>query len=167
MIEIKNITKTFNKKTVLNGLSLDIKQGEIMAIIGRSGGGKSVLLKHIIGLLKPDSGNIFIKGEDIARARGRSLDRIRNMFGVLFQGGALFDSMTVFENIAFPLKEKTKLGRLEISQRVNMALTDVGLTDVEDKYPAELSGGMRKRVALARALITEPELVLFDEPTTG
>lgn len=167
MIEIKNLTKSFNKQTVLSNISLSIKQGEIMAIIGRSGGGKSVLLKHIIGLLKPDSGSIYIKGEDIVKAKGKSLDKIRNMFGVLFQGGALFDSMTVFENIAFPLKEKTKLTRHEIFERVKTALADVGLTDVEDKYPAELSGGMKKRVALARALISEPELVLFDEPTTG
>ncbi|MCX8026572.1 MAG: ABC transporter ATP-binding protein [Thermodesulfovibrionales bacterium] len=167
MIEITDLTKTFDKKYVLNGLSLSIRQGEIIAIIGRSGGGKSVLLKHIIGLLKPDSGSIFIKGHDIVKAKGKTLQHIRNMFGVLFQGGALFDSMTVFDNVAFPLKEKTKLNKNEIKERVNTALLDVGLTDVEYKYPAELSGGMKKRVALARALITEPELVLFDEPTTG
>lgn len=167
MIEINNLTKSFNKKSVLNNLSLTIRQGEIMAIIGRSGGGKSVLLKHIIGLLKPDSGSISIMGEDIVRAKGKSLDNIRNMFGVLFQGGALFDSMTVFENVAFPLKEKTKLSRSVIADKVKMALIDVGLTDIDDKYPAELSGGMKKRVALARALISQPELLLFDEPTTG
>ncbi|HIJ60165.1 MAG TPA: ABC transporter ATP-binding protein [Nitrospirae bacterium] len=167
MIEIKELNKSFGNLKVLRNLSLTINDKEIVAIIGRSGGGKSVLLKHIMGIIKPDSGSVFINGEDISRAKGKELDRIRSRCGVLFQGGALFDSMTIYENIAFPLKEKTKLLNNVIKEKVKEALHDVGLTDIEDKYPAEISGGMKKRVALARALITEPELVLFDEPTTG
>ncbi len=167
MIEIRDISKSFGQLKVLNGLSLTIARGEIMAIIGRSGSGKSVFLKHLIGLIKPDSGSIEINGIDIVSAKGRELQQVRAKFGVLFQGGALFDSMTVFENIAFPLAEKYKIDKQEIAQRVTEALSDVGLSGIEHKYPAEISGGMKKRVALARALITRPEILLFDEPTTG
>lgn len=167
MIDIREISKSFGKLKVLDNLSITIAEKEIVAIIGRSGGGKSVFLKHLMGIIKPDSGSILIGGEDITKAQGRELDRIRSRCGVLFQGGALFDSMTVYENVAFPLKEKTSLSDKEIIEKVKEALCDVGLSDIEDKYPAELSGGMKKRVALARALITEPEIVLFDEPTTG
>ncbi|MEN2995213.1 MAG: ABC transporter ATP-binding protein [Thermodesulfovibrio sp.] len=167
MIEIKDLYKSFGKQQVLKGVNLVIKEGEVTAIIGRSGGGKSVLLKHIIGLLKPDKGSIFIKGQDITKLKGKKLDEIRADIGVVFQGGALFDSMTVYENVAFPLVEKTKLTKKEIHERVIKALTDVGLQGMEYKYPAELSGGMRKRVALARALIAHPKILLFDEPTTG
>lgn len=167
MIEIIQLYKSFGKQKVLNGVNLKIKDGEVTAIIGRSGGGKSVLLKHIIGLLKPDSGSILINGEDITRVSQKRLDEIRSEIGVVFQGGALFDSMTVYENVVFPLKEKTKLSKNEIHERVMNALNDVGLNGMEYKYPAELSGGMRKRVALARALIGQPKIILFDEPTTG
>ncbi len=167
MIEIRNLHKSFGKQQVLKGVNLSIQEGEVTAIIGRSGGGKSVLLKHIIGLLKPDRGSILIKGEDITKLKGQRLDEIRADIGVVFQGGALFDSMTVYENVAFPLREKTKLGKKEIHDRVIQALGDVGLEEMQNKYPAELSGGMRKRVALARALIGKPKIILFDEPTTG
>jgi len=167
VIEIRNLHKSFGKQQVLKGVNLSIQEGEVTAIIGRSGGGKSVLLKHIIGLLKPDRGSILIKGEDITKLKGQRLDEIRADIGVVFQGGALFDSMTVYENVAFPLREKTKLGKKEIHDRVIQALGDVGLEEMQNKYPAELSGGMRKRVALARALIGKPKIILFDEPTTG
>jgi len=167
MIEIKNLYKSFGHQQVLKGVNLVINEGEVTAVIGRSGGGKSVLLKHIIRLLKPDSGSIIIKGEDITKLTGKKLDEIRSDIGVVFQGGALFDSMTVYDNVAFPLTEKTKLDKKEIHEKVMKALSDVGLEGMEYKYPAELSGGMRKRVALARALIGHPKIILFDEPTTG
>lgn len=167
MIEIKDLKKSYGSQDVLKGVNLTIGDGELVAIIGRSGIGKSVLLKHIIGLLKPDSGSIIVNGRDITRLRAGDLDEIRSKFAYLFQGGALFDSLTAFQNVAFPLREKTKLGKVEIRERVLKALSDVELDDISRKYPAELSGGMKKRVALARALIMEPEVVLFDEPTTG
>jgi phospholipid/cholesterol/gamma-HCH transport system ATP-binding protein len=167
VIEISNLRKSFGKQTVLNGLNLRIGNEELAAVIGGSGSGKSVLLKHLIGILKPDEGAILIEGLDITRARGRELDEVRTKFGVVFQEGALFDSLTVFGNVAFPLREKTKLGKEEVRERVMQALEDVGLRGMETKYPAEISGGMKRRVALARALITEPKIVLFDEPTTG
>jgi len=167
MIEIKNLYKSFGHQQVLKGVNLVINEGEVTAVIGRSGGGKSVLLKHIIRLLKPDSGSIIIKGEDITKLAGKKLDEIRSNIGVVFQGGALFDSMTVYDNVAFPLTEKTKLDKKEVHEKVMKALSDVGLQGMEYKYPAELSGGMRKRVALARALIGHPKIILFDEPTTG
>ncbi|MCL4475531.1 MAG: ABC transporter ATP-binding protein [Nitrospirae bacterium] len=167
MINIVGLQKSFGEQKVLSGVSLSISDKELIAIIGESGGGKSVLLRHLIGLLKPDRGKIVVEGEDITKMSGRELDGIRQKFGVVFQGGALFDSLTIYENVAFPLKEKMKLSRREINERVEDALEDVGLRGMEDKYPAEISGGMKKRVALARALITEPKIVLFDEPTTG
>lgn len=167
MIEIVNLRKAFNGQEVLNGLSLKIGNKELVAIVGQSGAGKSVLLKHLIGIVKPDEGRILLEGVDITTARGRELDAIRNKFGVVFQEGALFDSLTVYENIAFPLREKTKLHEDDIRERVWHALEDVGLKEMGTKYPAEISGGMKRRVALARALITEPAIVLFDEPTTG
>ncbi|HSB31917.1 MAG TPA: ABC transporter ATP-binding protein [Candidatus Sulfobium mesophilum] len=167
MIKIINLKKGFGRQEVLNGLNLKILNKELVAVIGRSGGGKSVLLKHLIGIVKPDHGKVLIEGVDITSVSGRELDRVREKFGVVFQEGALFDSLTVYENIAFPLREKTRLGRGEIEARVNDALEDVGLKEMGDKYPAEISGGMKRRVALARALITEPSIVLFDEPTTG
>ncbi len=167
MIEIRNLRKSFGRQTVINGLNLRIGNEELAAVIGGSGSGKSVLLKHLIGILKPDGGNILIGGVDITQARGAELDDVRSKFGVVFQEGALFDSMTVFGNIAFPLREKTKLGKEEVRDRVTRAIEDVGLKGMEAKYPAEISGGMKRRVALARALITEPKIVLFDEPTTG
>ncbi len=167
VIKVDELRKSFGQQAVLNGLSIEIARGEILAIIGRSGTGKSVLLKHLIGLLRPDSGRVLIAGEDIHRARGRHLARIRERLDMLFQGGALFDSLSVKENIAFPLREKTKMSEVEIHASVSNCLKDVGLEGIEDKFPAELSGGMRKRVALARALVQRPEIMLFDEPTTG
>jgi phospholipid/cholesterol/gamma-HCH transport system ATP-binding protein len=167
MIEVIRIRKSFGGQSVLNGLSMRIGEGELAAVIGGSGGGKSVFLKHLIGILRPDEGQILIDGVDITKARGRQLDRVRENFGVVFQEGALFDSLSVFDNIAFPLREKTKLHNDEVEQRVIRALEDVGLKGMEMKFPAEISGGMKRRVALARALITEPKIVLFDEPTTG
>jgi phospholipid/cholesterol/gamma-HCH transport system ATP-binding protein len=152
---------------VLNGVSLRVEKGEIIAIIGGSGVGKSVLLKHITGLIRPDRGSISVDGRDVTDLRGKGLQQYRERLGFLFQGGALFDSMTVFENVAFPLREKTRLPENEIKELVNEKLGHVGMHDEGEKYPAELSGGMKKRAALARALISNPEIMLFDEPTTG
>ena len=167
MIEIINLNKAFGSQKVLNGANLTIPDREVVTIMGKSGCGKSVLIKHIIGLLSPDKGSVVIDGVDITTLDINGLDRIREKLGVLFQGGALFDSLTVTENVAFQLNEKTKLGKGDIRDRVMQALEDVGLKDMGNKYPAELSGGMKKRAGLARALITEPAIVLFDEPTTG
>ena len=167
MIRVQGLHKRFGAQPVLRGLDLDIATGEIMVIIGRSGGGKSVLLKHLIGLLRPDAGSVSVDGTEITRLRGRELDRVRERYGVVFQGGALFDSMSVFDNVAFPLREKTSLRAAEIQGRVEEKLDQVGLAGMGHKNPAEISGGMRKRVAIARALVTEPEIVFFDEPTTG
>ncbi|MGH7367706.1 MAG: ABC transporter ATP-binding protein [Candidatus Rokuibacteriota bacterium] len=167
MIRIQGLHKRFGSQPVLRGLGLDIATGEIMVVIGRSGGGKSVLLKHLIGLLRPDAGTVTVDGTEITRLRGGDLDRVRERYGVVFQGGALFDSMTVSDNVAFALREKTRLGRAEIQGRVEEKLEQVGLAGMGHKNPAEISGGMRKRVAIARALVTEPEIVFFDEPTTG
>jgi len=167
MIEIQDLYKSFNHRDVLNGLSLKVQKGEILAVIGGSGVGKSVLLKHITGLIRPDRGVIKVDGQEVTSLRGKQLVHYRERIGFLFQGGALFDSMTVFENVAFPLREKTKLTEKKISTSVYEILEHVGMQDDGDKYPAELSGGMQKRAALARALITNPEIMLFDEPTTG
>ncbi|MCL4491875.1 MAG: ATP-binding cassette domain-containing protein [Nitrospirae bacterium] len=151
----------------MKGINLTILDREVVAIIGESGGGKSVLLKHLIGILKPDKGKILVDGVDITKVGRRELDRIRDRFGVVFQGSALFDSMTIFENVAFPLNEKTKLGKNEIQGKALRALEDVGLKGIENKYPSEISGGMKRRVALARALVIGPDTIFFDEPTTG
>jgi phospholipid/cholesterol/gamma-HCH transport system ATP-binding protein len=152
---------------VLKGINLRIEEGEVLALIGPSGYGKSVLLKHIMGLMKPDRGTVLIKGRDINKIKGKALNDIKAQFGVLFQGGALFDSLTVYDNVAFPLVEKTKLNPMEVRERVMRELEQVGLKGMENKYPAEISGGMKKRVAMARAIIMEPKIVFFDEPTTG
>ncbi len=167
MIAVRGLTKTFGRQTVLRGVDLDVPAGSIMVVIGRSGGGKSVFLKHLLGLLRPDRGTVMIDGVEVTSLRGGALDAIRRRYGVVFQGGALFDSLTCFANVAFPLREKSRLPGAEIRERVHRALEQVGLAGVEHKYPAEISGGMRKRVAIARALVTEPEIVFFDEPTTG
>jgi len=167
MIQLTDLHKTFGRQNVLNGLSLTIPDGEITAIIGPSGEGKSVLLRHIIGLMQPDSGRISVDGENIIGIRRSEMNRIREKFGMLFQNAALFDSMNVFENVAFPLQEKTSLSKAEIRDRVLSALEDVGLKNVEQKFTDELSGGMKKRVGLARALLLNPKIILFDEPTTG
>jgi phospholipid/cholesterol/gamma-HCH transport system ATP-binding protein len=167
VIKLTNVYKSFGSQTVLNGLDLTIPAGQITTIIGPSGEGKSVLIKHMIGLLQPDSGRIEVDGESIVGLRGANLNKIREKFGMLFQSAALFDSMDVFENVAFPLREKTKLSKAEIRTRVLAALEDVGLKNVENKFTDELSGGMKKRVGLARALLLNPKIILFDEPTTG
>ena len=167
MIKVEGVTKSFGAQPVLRGVDLEVPDGSITVIIGRSGGGKSVFLKHLLGLMRPDAGRVLIGGVEVTQLRGRALDRVRERYGVVFQGGALFDSLTCAENLAFPLREKTALTRAQIAERVATGLGRVGLADVGAKYPAEVSGGMRKRVAIARALVTEPEIVFFDEPTTG
>jgi phospholipid/cholesterol/gamma-HCH transport system ATP-binding protein len=167
MIRVKGLRKSFHGQPVLKGIDLEVPDGSITIIIGRSGGGKSVLLKHLLGLLRPDGGQIEVDDVDLTRLRGRALDDVRKRYGVVFQGGALFDSMTCRANVAFPLREKFRLSGAAIGTRVNVALDRVGLAGIGDKYPEEVSGGMRKRVAIARALVTEPEIVFFDEPTTG
>lgn len=167
MIKVINLRKSFNGQEVLKGVNLDIPKGKRTAIIGRSGCGKSVLLKHLVGLIKPDSGEIYVDDVDIAKLGKGELNRIRRKFGMVFQGGALFDSMTVFENIAFPLRELADIKEDEIFERVMDMLKQVGLAGMEYKYPEEISGGMKKRVGIARALILKPEFVFFDEPTTG
>ena len=167
MIEARNLQKSYGAQKILDGVSFRIVNGESVVIIGRSGGGKSVLLKHLIGLLKPDSGEVLIDGENIELMNERQLLRIRRNFGMVFQGAALFDSMTVAENVAFGLRRHEHLTEVEISKRVAETLEMVDLPGTEGKNPAELSGGMRKRVSLARAIIYEPKIVLYDEPTTG
>jgi len=167
MIEIKNLSKSFHNHEVLNQLNLNIQTGETMVVIGRSGVGKTVLLKNIIGLLKPDSGEVLIDGQDITKLEGKELDKIRLKFGMLFQGSALFDSLTVRENVGFSLKEHTRQTDKQIDQQVKEALDLVGLTGIESLMPAELSGGMKKRVGFARAICIRPDIILYDEPTTG
>lgn len=167
MIEIENLYKSFNQRDVLKGISLRVEKGEILAVIGGSGVGKSVFLKHISGLMRPQHGKIVVDGLEVARMRGKALEKYRERLGFLFQGGALFDSMSVYENVAFPIREKTRLKEKKIRDLVYTMLEQVGMREEGDKYPAELSGGMKKRAALARALITNPEIMLFDEPTTG
>lgn len=167
MIEVIDLYKSFNNHGVLKGINLKIEEGETLALIGGSGKGKSVLLKIIIGLMRPDRGKVLIDNQDISRLRGKALKRLKERCGIVFQGGALFDSLTVFENIAFPLEEKTRMKASQIRETVLRELARVGLSGAENKYPAEISGGMKKRVALARCLVMNPEIVLFDEPTTG
>ncbi len=167
MIEIINLYKQFGNHPVLNGANLKIRDGETIVIIGRSGGGKTVLLKHMIGLMQPDSGQVIVDGQEVSRMTGPGLAVLRLKFGMLFQGAALFDSLTVGENVAFPLREHTRMGEEEIAARVSECLGLVGLRGIEHLKPAELSGGMRKRVGLARALAMRPQVVLYDEPTTG
>jgi len=167
MIKIEDLHKSFNGVAVLKGVSLEVEQGELLALIGRSGYGKSVLLKHVAGLLRPDQGRVLVEDQDICRLRGTELIRVRNRLGFLFQSGALFDSMTIFDNVAFPLREKTKLSEQEIREKVMAELEQVGLLGSEEKYPSQISGGMVKRASLARALVEEPEIMLIDEPTTG
>jgi len=167
MIEVRNLEKSFGTQKVLDGVNLRIETGESVVIIGRSGGGKSVLLKHIIGLLQPDSGEVLIDGENIEPMNERELLRVRSKFGMLFQGAALFDSMTVAENVGFAFRRNKKMTQAEIDCKVAEALEVVELPGVQDKRPSELSGGMRKRVGLARAIVYRPQFVLYDEPTTG
>ena len=167
MIQIQDLRKSFDGTEVLRGVDFEIHDGETVVIIGRSGGGKSVLLKHLCGLLRPDTGRVIVDGVDIEPLSERELTPIRKKFGVLFQGAALFDSMTVFDNVAFRLREERKLDEDEISNRVGQALGIVDLVKAKDKKPAELSGGMKKRAALARAVVANPKYILYDEPTTG
>ncbi len=167
MIEIKNLKKRFGKKEVLRGVHLSIKTGETMVIIGRSGCGKSVLLKHVVGLLKGDEGEVIVDGQVISSMSREELYRIRTKFGYLFQGAALFDSMTVGENVGLALRENYQMSEQKIREIVAEKLALVGLPNIEQMKPSELSGGMRKRVGLARALATNPEYIFYDEPTTG
>ncbi|MDI6687610.1 MAG: ABC transporter ATP-binding protein [Desulfobacterales bacterium] len=167
MIELIKVCKSFKGQKVLDNLDLKIEPEKITVVIGRSGGGKSVLLKHIMGLIKPDSGQVLVNGIDTSKLNDKELNEVRKIFGMLFQDAALFDSMTVGENVAFPLKEHTKLSKKEIDKIVEEKLLKVGLKNVTHKMPSELSGGMRKRVGLARAIALNPKIVLFDEPTTG
>jgi len=167
MIEIKNLKKRFGKNEVLKGVNLEIEEGKTTVIIGASGCGKSVLLKHIVGLLKPDDGTILIDGEDITKMTEKEIYAIRKKFGFLFQSAALFDSMTVGENVGIALRENTNTASKEIDRIVSQKLGLVNLPGTENLMPAELSGGMRKRVGLARALATNPQYILYDEPTTG
>jgi phospholipid/cholesterol/gamma-HCH transport system ATP-binding protein len=167
MIQTQALKKSFGPQSILDGVDLCIESGESAVIIGRSGGGKSVLLKHLIGLLQPDSGEVLVDGENIGRLNERQLLRVRRKFGMVFQGAALFDSMSVEENVAFGLRRHENLTETEIAKRVAAALEMVDLPGTQKKNPAELSGGMRKRVGLARAIIYEPQFILYDEPTTG
>jgi len=167
MIRVVDLHKAFGRQPVLKGINLDLETGKITTIIGGSGSGKTVLLKHLNALLLPDRGSVLVNGTDITKIGESALNNIRQKFGVLFQGAALLDSMTIYDNVAFPLREKTKLPETEIQTRVEERLAQVGLSGMGYKYPAEVSGGMKKRAGLARALAMEPEIVLFDEPTTG
>ena len=167
MIQVESLYKSFDRLEVLKGVSLRVEKGEILALIGGSGHGKTVILKHVAGLIRPDRGRVTIGGKDIYSLGGEELEELRSHLGFLFQSGALFSSMTVFDNVAFPLREKTRFGEQEIREKVLTVLEQVGLKGAEDKYPAQISGGMIKRTALARALVRNPEIMLFDEPTTG
>ncbi len=166
-ISLQHLHKSFDGKKVLRDMSVDVEQGESVVIVGGSGTGKSVTLKHIIGLLRPDKGRVLVNDEDITAMSDVELNRFRRHFGMSFQEGALFDSMSVFENIAFPLRRHTKMSEAEIRARVEECLEDVHLHNVEKKRPSELSGGMRRRVGFARAISLKPDILLFDEPTTG
>jgi phospholipid/cholesterol/gamma-HCH transport system ATP-binding protein len=167
MIQFKNLVKRFGERTVLNGLSLDVRKGEILFILGTSGTGKSVLLKNIVGLLRPDEGQIWIDGEEVSKISEEEYLPIRKKCGMVFQHPALFDSMTVFENVAFGLRRHSMYSESEIHDKVKNALALVHLQGVESKMPAEISYGMQKRVSLARTVALEPKILLFDEPTTG
>ncbi len=167
MIRVENLHRSFDGNTVLRDVSFEVAKGELVALIGRSGGGKSVLLKHMAGLKSPDSGKVLMDDRDIHAMNRTALKGLRDRLGFLFQGGALFDSMTVYENVAFPLQEKHSLKADIIREKVRVELDHVGLSGAENKHPSQLSGGMIKRAALARALVQEPEVMFFDEPTTG
>ena len=167
MIRVVDLHKSFGTQEVLKGVNLEFVTGKTTTIVGTSGCGKTVLLKHLNLLLRPDRGQILVDGTDITKLKQKDLYEIRSRFGVLFQGAALLDSMTIFDNVAFPLRERTDLNETEIQKKVDDRLEQVGLEGMGYKFPAELSGGMRKRAGLARALVTDPEIVLFDEPTTG
>ena len=166
-IRVVNLYKSFGESQVLRGVNLEVRQGESMVVIGGSGSGKTVLIKCIIGLMRPDEGQIYVDGLEISSLNEKGMNEVRKKFGMLFQWGALFDSMTVWENVGFGLRHRTDLKEEEIRKIASEKLALVGLENVEDLMPAELSGGMRKRVSLARAIAIEPEILLYDEPTTG
>jgi phospholipid/cholesterol/gamma-HCH transport system ATP-binding protein len=166
-IQIIDLHKSFGVQNVLDGINLEIEKGKITVIIGKSGGGKSVLLKHLIGLMKPDSGEIWVNETEITKLKEKDLNRVRKSFGMLFQEAALFDSMDVFDNVAFPLREHRRPSEREVERIVEERLKRVGLLGFGEKMPSELSGGMKKRVGLARALVMDPDIILFDEPTSG
>ncbi|MEI8345333.1 MAG: ABC transporter ATP-binding protein [Candidatus Omnitrophota bacterium] len=167
IISVRDLTKSFGGRKILDGVSMDIYEGETIVVMGGSGCGKSTFLRHLIGAIEPDKGQIHLFGKDIARASSDELDAMRKKFGMLFQSGALFDSMSVGENIALPLREHTKLDESVIGIMIKMMLEHVGLRGFEDLMPSQLSGGMKKRVGLARALIMDPKIVFYDEPTAG
>jgi len=166
-IRIVDLHKSFGSQKVLDGIDLTIEKGKTTVIIGKSGGGKTVFLKHLIGLMKPDRGEIWVNGTEITHLKEQELNEVRKSFGMLFQEAALFDSMNVFDNVAFPLREHKKMSEKEIERIVEERLKQVGLLGFGDKMPSELSGGMKKRVGLARALVLDPEIILFDEPTSA
>ena len=166
-ISIRNLTKSFGSRTVLEDITFDIPKGEVTVVLGPSGTGKSVFLRHLIGLLRPDSGEVWVGDKNVPTLKNRELLEVRKKFGVLFQDGALFGSMTVYDNTSFPLREHTRKNEKEIEEIVMEKLTMVGLADARDLFPGEISGGMRKRAGLARALVLDPEIVLFDEPDSG
>ncbi|HYO78228.1 MAG TPA: ABC transporter ATP-binding protein [Thermoanaerobaculia bacterium] len=166
-IQLQHLYKSFDGRQVLRDMSINVERGESLVIVGGSGTGKSVTLKHIIGLLKPDRGNVIVDGQDLTTMKELELNQFRRRFGMAFQEGALFDSMSVMENIAFPLRRHTKMTEKQIRDRVAECLEDVHLSGVEKKRPSQLSGGMRRRVGFARAISLKPEILLFDEPTTG
>lgn len=167
VISLQHVYKALGGREVLRDMNIDVERGESLVIVGGSGQGKSVTLKHIIGLMKPDKGHVIVLGKDLCCMKPVELNRFRRSFGMAFQEGALFDSMSVFENIAFPLRRNTKMTENEIRARVEECLDQVHLSGVESKRPSELSGGMRRRVGFARAISLKPEILLFDEPTTG
>ena len=167
IISVKNVVKNFGERRILNGITLDIYEGETLVVMGGSGCGKSTFLRHLIGSIRPDSGEVWMFGKDIAKAGEDEMDAIRKRFGMLFQSGALFDSLTVGENIALPLREHTKLDENVISIVIKMKLEQVGLRGFEDLMPSQLSGGMKKRVGLARAIVMDPKIIFYDEPTAG
>lgn len=167
MIKVEKLFKKFGSQQVLNDINLHVKAGELLVILGESGSGKSVLLQHMIGLIKPDRGKIEVDGQEITKLREKDLLKVRKKAGYLFQEGALYDFMTVFENVAFPLREHTKLGRKEIIDKVKSVLAMVGLQGAEAKFPSQLSGGMKKRAALARSVILDSKILFCDEPTSG
>jgi phospholipid/cholesterol/gamma-HCH transport system ATP-binding protein len=167
VIRFENVVKRFGGETVLDGVSFEVRKGEVFAVVGPSGTGKSVLLKHIVRLLTPTSGAVYFDDADVSACEGRELERIRGRIGYLFQSGALMAWLTVAENVALPLREKTNLPESEISRRVDDALAAVELAGAADKYPSEISGGMQKRAGLARAIVRESDIVLYDEPTSG
>jgi len=169
VIEVRDLWKSFGENQVLKGISITIQRGEVYVVLGGSGSGKTVLMKHVIGLFKPDRGTVRVDGIEISSLTGKALTEARGVFGMVFQGAALFDSMTVFENVAFPLRERGHAPAPEVVREKVLAklkVVDLG-EEVLERYPAELSGGMRKRVSLARALVSDPKVVLYDEPTTG